>query len=108
LDRFTGPLERHQVVARVVDSPKVIVPASWTLILSRGPYSVESERAVFDEHHVDVLVTKDSGGTYTWAKMQVAAERGVPIVIVRRSAPGADVLTVSDPLAACDWAVRLR
>ena len=107
LDQFVGPLERHHAVARVVDSPNVIVPASWTLILSRGPYSVESERAVFDEHRVDVLVTKDSGGTYTWAKMEVAAERGTPVVIVRRSQPPAEVATVSDPAAAAAWAAGL-
>ena len=106
LGQFIGPLERHRAVARVVDSPNVILPASWILILSRGPYSVESEREVFDEHSVDVLVTKDSGGTYTWAKMQVAAERGTPVVTVRRSSPVPDVPTVSDPAGARDWAVQ--
>jgi len=108
LGHFVEPLERHHAVARVVDSPNVVLPASWTLILSRGPYSVESERAVFDEHRVDVLVTKDSGGTYTWAKMQVAAETGTPVVIVRRSAAPAEVLTVSDPAAAAAWVADLR
>jgi precorrin-6A/cobalt-precorrin-6A reductase len=107
LDRFVGPLERHRVVARVVDAPSVEVPATWTVILSRGPYPVESERAVFAEHDVDVLVTKDSGGTYTWAKMQVAAERGTPVVIVHRGTPVDGVPTVSEPAAACDWVRRL-
>ena len=107
LDRFVGPLGRHRALARVVDSPNVILPASWILILSRGPYLVESEREVFDEHNVDVLVTKDSGGTYTWAKMEVAAERGTPVVIVRRSAPAPGVQTVSDPPAARDWVLGL-
>lgn len=108
LDQFVGPLEQHRAVARVVDSPSLVLPASWTLILSRGPYSLESERLVFDEHQIDVLVTKDSGGTYTLAKMQVAAESDTPVVIVRRSTPTPDVLTVSDPLAARDWVVRFR
>ena len=107
LQRFIGPLERHRAVARVVDSPNVILPASWTLILSRGPYSVVSERIMFDEHDIDVLVTKDSGGTYTWAKMHVAAERGTPVVIVRRSMSAAGAPTVSDPVAARDWVLRL-
>lgn len=103
LGRFIGPLERHHAVARVVDSPTVILPASWTLILSRGPYSVESEREVFDEHSVDVLVTKDSGGAYTWAKMQVAAERETPVVIVRRGDVVGNVPTVTDPAVAAAW-----
>ena len=103
LGQFIAPLERHHAVARVVDSPNVILPASWSLILSRGPYSVESEREVFDEHNVDVLVTKDSGGSYTWAKMQVAAERGTPVVIVRRGEVLGNVPTVTDPAVAAAW-----
>ncbi len=103
LDRFIGPLGQHHAVARVVDAPSVVLPASWSLILSRGPYSVESEQAVFDAHGIDVLVTKDSGGTYTWAKMQVASDRGTPVVIVRRGEVAGRVPTVSDPAAAAAW-----
>ena len=107
LGRFLEPLRQHRVLARVVDSPGVAVPKEWTLILSRGPYPVESEREIFAAHGVDVLVTKDSGGSYTWAKMQVATERGVPVVIVRRGDPVAGISTVSDPADARDWAVRV-
>jgi precorrin-6A/cobalt-precorrin-6A reductase len=108
LDRFVGPLARHRTVARVVDAPSIALPATWTVILSRGPYSVESERELFDEHSIDVLVTKDSGGTYTWPKMQVAAERGTPVVIVHRGVVAAGVPIVSDPQAAHAWVMRLR
>lgn len=103
LDRFVEPLQQHHALVRVVDSPSIVLPAAWTLLLSRGPYPVEAEREVFAAHRVDVLVTKDSGGSYTWAKMQVCAERGVPVVIVRRGAAVADVPTVSDPAAAAAW-----
>lgn len=103
LDRFVGPLEQHRAIARVVDPPSIELPTSWTLLLSRGPYPAESERALFDDHDVDLLVTKDSGGTYTWAKMQVAAERGIPIVIVRRAPASPNVPTVDDSTAAVAW-----
>lgn len=104
LDHFVGPLSVHRTLVRAVDEPEIELPASWTLVLSRGPYELDDERALFEDHGVDVLVTKDSGGTYTWSKMQVAAERGAAVVIVRR-APGPDgVEVVSDPQAAADWA----
>jgi precorrin-6A/cobalt-precorrin-6A reductase len=107
LDRFVGPLSAHHTLVRVVDPPGVAIPTTWTVLLSRGPYPIESERELFAEHGIDVLVTKDSGGSYTWAKMEVAAERGVEVVIVRRSDVPPDVPTVSDPAAAAAWAVEV-
>ncbi len=107
LGRFLEPLQQHRVLARVVDSPDVALPPEWTLILSRGPYPVGAEREIFAAHGVDVLVTKDSGGSYTWAKMQVATERGVPVVIVRRGDSPAGIATVSEPADARDWAMRV-
>ena len=102
LDRFVGPLGEHRTVARVVDAPAIQVPAVWTILLSRGPYPIESERQIFAAHDVDVLVTKDSGGSYTRAKLDVAAERGSAVVMVRR-ATAPDVPTVTDASAAAAW-----
>ena len=104
LDRFVGPLAEHMTLVRAVDEPAIALPPSWTLLLSRGPYLIEDERALFDEHDIDVIVTKDSGGSYTWSKMQVAAERGVSVVIVRRGPSPTGIEVVSDPQAAADWA----
>jgi len=103
LGRFVEPLADHQALVRVVDAPEAPVPATWTILLSRGPYPVESERALFAEHEVDVVVTKDSGGTYTQAKLQVAAEAGAAVVIVRRSAPVAGFPVVDSAVAAAVW-----
>jgi len=106
LDHFVGPLAQHRTLVRAVDEPAIDLPATWTLVLSRGPYVLDEERALFNEHDVDVVVTKDSGGTYTWPKMQVAAERDAAVVIVRRGPGPRGVEVVSDPQAAADWAAR--
>jgi len=103
LHRFIGPLGDRQTVARVVDAPAIEVPAPWTILLSRGPYPIESERQIFAAHDIDVLVTKDSGGSYTRAKLDVAAERGAAVVMVRRAAAAPDVPTVTDADAAAAW-----
>ena len=107
LDHFVGPLADRPTLVRAVDQPEMELPGSWTLILSRGPYLIDDERALFDEHDVDVVVTKDSGGSYTRSKLDVAAERGAAVVIVRRGPAPTEVDVVSDPQDATDWAVRV-
>lgn len=105
LDRYLPPLAEHRTLVRAVDAPALDLPEAWTLVLSRGPYPADDERALFEEHDIDVVVTKDSGGSFTWSKLAVAAERGAAVVIVRRGPGPVGVDVVSDPQAAADWAV---
>jgi precorrin-6A/cobalt-precorrin-6A reductase len=82
LAAFAG-LTAHCVV-RSVDPPAPPLPARATVVLARGPFTVEQERELMTEHGVDVVVTKDSGGPMTAAKLTAARQLGVPVVLVRR------------------------
>ncbi|MGF6757051.1 cobalt-precorrin-6A reductase [Paraburkholderia sp. GAS42] len=53
---------------------------------ARGPFSVEGESALFSEHRIDVVVSKNSGGKATEAKLVVARRLGLPVVMLRRPA----------------------
>jgi precorrin-6A/cobalt-precorrin-6A reductase len=96
-----------EVLVRTVDPPEPPLPARVTVVLERGPFTLEDERALMREHEVDVLVTKDSGGGMTAAKLVAARELGVRVVVVRRPPvpPGVPVVTTVEE--AVTW-VRAR
>ncbi|ACC72308.1 cobalt-precorrin-6A reductase [Paraburkholderia phymatum] len=54
------------------------------IIDARGPFDIDGERALFALNRIDVLVTKHSGGSATQAKLEVARELKVPVVMMRR------------------------
>ena len=87
---------------RCVDPPGLPLPARKELILSRGPYTVAGERTLMTTHDIDLLVTKDSGGDHTSAKLTVARELRLPVVMVRRPMPP-DVPIVATVDEALSW-----
>ncbi|WP_110241284.1 cobalt-precorrin-6A reductase [Nocardioides gilvus] len=108
LARFLPALTDAHVLARVVDAPDISLPPSWRLLTSRGPYTLAGDLEVMGEHRCDVLVTKDSGGTYTWPKMQAAAELDIPVVVVERPRPDPRALVVDTVGPALEWVLSHR
>ncbi|RBY75720.1 cobalt-precorrin-6A reductase [Blastococcus sp. TF02-09] len=101
LAAFAG-LAAHCIV-RSVDPPEPPLPARTTVVLERGPFSLDDERALLREHAVQVVVTKDSGGHMTEAKLVAARELGVPVVLVRRPPLPPGVPTVATVDEALAW-----
>ncbi|MFJ5489316.1 cobalt-precorrin-6A reductase, partial [Hansschlegelia beijingensis] len=97
--------KRHdlELLFRVIDPPEQPCrhPRA-SFLFDRGPFSVEAERALFEERRVTCLVTKNSGSSAAEAKLTVARERGVPVIIVDRPAPvdGNVFATVDEAVAA--------
>ena len=54
------------------------------VIGARGPFLIEDERALFERQQIDVLISKNSGSTATEPKLEVARERGVPVLVLKR------------------------
>jgi len=106
LDRFVEPLGKHRVVARIVDPLDGEFPPGWTVVHARGPYTFDSERTLMREYDVDTLVTKDSGGDLTRAKLDAAADLGVRVIMVNRPVGPPGVRTVATVGDAVAWVLE--
>jgi len=103
LPAFAG-VDDAWFLVRCVEAPEPPLPPRHELLLDRGPYTIDGELALVDEHRVELLVTKDSGGTHTEAKLEAARRRGLPVIVVRRP-PRPDVACVSNVEDALVWAL---
>ena len=73
------------------------------VIGARGPFLIDEERALFERRRIDVLISKNSGSSATEPKLEVARERGVPVLILKRptlAQVDREFLTTSDVLEA--------
>jgi precorrin-6A/cobalt-precorrin-6A reductase len=93
---------QHSYLVRSVDpvDPPLAVP-DCHYILASGPFKLDDERRVLGENRIDAVVTKNSGGSATYAKVRAARELGIEVVMIeRRQPPG--VTTVGTVAAALD------
>lgn len=82
LDAF-ATLDDTWFLVRTIDAPDP--PPAWCeVVLDRGPFTVDGELELLRHHRIDVLVTKDSGGEMTAAKLVAARGLGLPVLLVRR------------------------
>jgi precorrin-6A/cobalt-precorrin-6A reductase len=89
-------------LVRLVEPPETPLPlARHELILARGPFDAAAEAALMQDHRIEALVAKNSGGEATYAKIAAARRLGLPVVMIRRPpAPaGETVKTVDQALA---------
>ena len=86
LDDF-APNPQHHYLLRLVDAPEREVPLPLTtVVLDRGPFSVDGDVALMRDHGIDIVVSKNAGGTGAVAKIVAARELGLPVIMIDRPA----------------------
>jgi precorrin-6A/cobalt-precorrin-6A reductase len=81
--------------------PSILLPPG-KLLLDRGPFSLERERELLTEYRIQAVVSKNSGGDATYAKIIAARELGLPVVMVQRP-PVPEGERVADVAGAIEW-----
>jgi precorrin-6A/cobalt-precorrin-6A reductase len=101
LDAFRG-LHGLTFFVRAIEPPDLRGFEAASMLLARGPFDFQGEYALLRDLAIDTLVTKNSGGDATAAKLQAARELGVEVIMVRRP-PLPNVTVVESVDAACRW-----
>jgi len=90
-------------LVRSVDPPQEPMPPHRELLLDRGPYSLAGEIALIRAHRIDTVITKNSGGEATAAKLVAARELGLPVVMVQRPEVPGGISAVADVESVEVW-----
>ncbi len=90
-------------LVRLVEPPEDPIPlADFRLVLGRGPFSLAQETALLRAQGIEAVVSKNSGGSGTYAKIEAARALDLPVVMVERP-PLPEGETVETAAAARAW-----
>ena len=94
---------QHHYLLRLVDAPANPPPLpDHHIILDRGPFDAASDEAMMRAHSIDLVVSKNAGGSGAEAKLIAARRLGLPVLMIDRPAlPARD--TTHDIRAVLDW-----
>ncbi|TGG93861.1 cobalt-precorrin-6A reductase [Natronospirillum operosum] len=94
---------QHHYLLRFVEEPTELLPVpDYSLIIDRGPFTEESDRALLEQYRIDRVVSKNAGGEGARAKLTAARQLGLPVLMIDRPQvpPRAEVHSVE---AVLDW-----
>lgn len=99
---------QHHYVLRFVDAPAV-PPAlpDHHLVIDRGPFTADGDRALLEAHRIDLVVCKNAGGRGAEAKLLAARALGVPVLMIDRPVL-LQRTEVTDPHAVLDWLAHTK
>lgn len=84
LNVFAGA-PRHRYVLRLIDPPEAPPPfPDHRVLIDRGPFDADADRAMMQAEGVDLVVSKNSGGTGAYAKIEAARALGLPVIMIDR------------------------
>jgi len=101
-----APQPQHFYLLRLVDPPTAALPLPQThVIVDKGPFDRDADRALMQEHLIDLVVSKNAGGSAAYAKIAAARDLKLPVLMIDRPALShrREAFT---PEAVMDWLTR--
>ncbi|WP_068302719.1 cobalt-precorrin-6A reductase [Pararhodobacter sp. CCB-MM2] len=96
-----APQPQHTYLLRLVDEPKEPAPLpNHTVVVDRGPFSSDADEALMRDHKIDLVVSKNAGGTGSVSKLDAARKLGLPVLMIDRPSlpPRHEVHDIADVL----------
>jgi len=82
-----APRPQHFYLLRLIDPPEAPLPfPRHHVIVDRGPFSEAGDLALMRDHGIELVVSKNSGGSGAEAKITAARRLGLPVVMIDRPA----------------------
>jgi precorrin-6A/cobalt-precorrin-6A reductase len=80
-----APAPHHHYLARIIDPPQQKeLPPDIRFLQARGPFDRAAEVHLLRDEKIEIVVSKNSGGSATYAKIEAARELGLPVVMIAR------------------------
>ena len=82
-----APNPQHFYLLRLVDPPVGALPfPTAEVIVDRGAFDAASDQQLMEDHRIDLVVSKNAGGTGAYAKIEAARALGLPVIMIDRPA----------------------
>lgn len=82
-----APNPQHFYLLRLVDPPQDVLPLpECHVVVDRGPFTEAGDLALMRDHGIDLVVSKNAGGTGASAKLAAARALGLPVIMIDRPA----------------------
>jgi precorrin-6A/cobalt-precorrin-6A reductase len=102
LDAFAAAPQHSYLVRTIEPLEDALALPRLTAIRDRGPFDAAAEEALMRREGIEVLVTKNSGGTATYGKIAAARALGLPVIVAARPHKP-EVASVERPEEVLAW-----
>jgi precorrin-6A/cobalt-precorrin-6A reductase len=104
---FFAPMAQLHYVARLIEPPQGVRPHNLVLLQQRGPFDFDAELRLLKERKIDVIVSRNSGGNATYAKIEAARMLRLPVIMITRPVkPSGHIVRTAEEAVA--WLAHQR